>query len=214
LRFDNAWNIVYDEDYYFTKGIQMTEIKKSKGKSNLEPMVKVSQNRWTRVYAQKPKHQHHHTTGTEFVISTGADAKPVATFTNTYPVDKEKFCKIWVAALMANVKLTTAGRKVFVVLFTQVQKNIGKDMVQMAYSHVNEVDIEISQATYARGVRNLYDNEFIDPVEGLASTWFINPNYIFNGNRLNINNTYVLKETVDQETGEIQQMEEHHDEMA
>jgi len=182
-------------------------------KSKEKMMIKTKVNPWARNYDKKVKHQHHHTTGTEFVVATGNDAKPVATFTNTYPVEKEQFCKIWLGAIEANVYLSTAGRKVFVVLFNQLQKNIGKDMIQMAYSHAEEVNIPISQPTYARGVRNLYDNDFITPVEGLASTWWINTDYVFKGNRLNINNTYVLKETVDQETGEIIE-EEHYDQAA
>ena len=177
-------------------------------------MQKHAQNPWLRPYPKVAKRTHHHTTGTEFVIATGDDQKPVATFTNTYPVDKEQFCKIYLGAVEALVPLTHAGRKVFVVLFTQLQKNIGRDMVQMAYTHVSEVSFEIKQATYTRGVRDLYDNNFIKPVEGLLSTWWVNPDYIFNGNRLNINTTYVLKETVDQATGEITQERVYDEETA
>jgi hypothetical protein len=173
------------------------------------PMEKSAFNPWLREYPKKSRNQHHHTSGTEFVISTGEDARPVATFTNTYPVDREQFCKIWVGALEANVTLSTAARKVFVVLFQQIQKNIGRDMVQMTFAHCQEVRIEIKQATYTRGVRDLYDNNFIKPVLGMASTWWVNPDYIFKGNRLNINNTYVLNETVDQDTGEITHEEEY-----
>jgi hypothetical protein len=171
----------------------------------IEPMIKSAQNPWRREYPKSAKRQHHHTKSTEFVIGLGEDAKPVATFTNTYAVDKEQFCKIYLGAVEALVPLTHAGRKVFVVLFNQLRKNIGKDVVQMAYIHCSEVSIEIKQATYTRGVRDLYDNNFIKPVEGLTSTWWVNPDYIFNGNRLNINSTYVLKDIVDQETGEITQ---------
>jgi hypothetical protein len=173
-------------------------------KAQTEPMKKSSVNPWSREYEKTSKKQHHHTSGTEFVISTnGDDAKPVATFTNTYPVDKEKFCKLYLGAVEAFVPLTSAGRKVFVVLFNQIRKNIGKDMVQMAFLHVNEVNIEIKQGTYTKGVRDLYDNGFIAPVEGLTNSWWVNPDYIFNGNRLNINNTYLLDESVDEVTGEI-----------
>jgi hypothetical protein len=183
---------------------KMTNQNAFKLRSQIEPMKKSKVNPWIREYEKTVKRQHHHTTGTEFVIATnGADAQPVATFTNTYPVDKEQFCKIYLSAAEAFVPLTSAGRKVFVVLFNQVRKNIGKDMVQMAFLHVSEVKIEIKQGTYTKGVRDLYDNDFIAPVEGLPNTWWVNPDYIFNGNRLNINNTYLLKETIDNDTGEI-----------
>jgi len=172
-------------------------------KQKIEPMIKVTSNPWGREYARKAKYQHHSTTGTEFVITDGSDAKPVATFTSTYPVDREQFCKLYLSALEPLTNLNSSGRKVFHVLFNQIRKNIGKDMVQMAYIHTEEIKSDISLATYTRGVRDLYDNEFIKPVEGLASTWFINPDFIFNGNRLQINNTYILKESIDEDTGEI-----------
>jgi hypothetical protein len=172
-------------------------------RGQIKPMEKTAYNPWLREYPKKARYQHHHTATTSFVVGTDEDQKPVATFTNTYPVDKEQFCKIWVGALEANVTLTTAGRKVFLVLFLQLQKNIGRDMVQMSFAHCKEVRTEIKQATYTRGVRDLYDNQFIKPVEGMSSTWWVNPDYIFKGNRLSINNTYIMKDTVDNETGEI-----------
>lgn len=181
----------------------MTTQNKLELKAQAKPYVKYAFNPWVRQYQKTAKKEHHHTTGQEFVISNGEDSTPVATFTSTYAVDKEQFCKLYLAAIEPLISLNSAGRKVFHVLFNQVRKNIGKDMVQMAFSHTLEVKADISQPTYARGVRNLYENDFIAPVEGLASTWWINPDFIFNGNRLNINNTYILNESIDQESGEV-----------
>jgi hypothetical protein len=182
----------------------MTKQTKLELKAQAKPYVKYAFNPWLREYQKTAKKEHHHTTGTEFVISTnGDDSKPVATFTSTYAVDKEQFCKLYLAGVLGLRKLNSAGMKVFQVLFNELRKNAGKDRVQMAYIMTNEVKIDISQPTYARGVRNLYENDFIAPVEGFASTWWVNPDFIFNGNRLNINNTYILNETVDQYTGEI-----------
>lgn len=181
----------------------MSNQPKLKLQAQTPPMLKTSYNPWAREYAKKAKHQHHATTGTEFVITNGDDAKPVATFTNTYPVDSEQFCKLYLAAIEPLINLNSAGRKVFHVLFNQIRKNIGKDMIQMAYAHVQELKTEISLPTYTRGVRDLYEKQFIAPVEGLLSTWWLNPDFIFNGNRLNINNTYVLIETINSDTGEI-----------
>jgi hypothetical protein len=194
MNVDFEYKKLYDEFNLIKKGLQMNN------KTKLEPMQKFAFNKWLRPYEKSAKRTHHNTNSTEFVISNGEDATPVRTFTTTYAVDKEKFCKVYLAAIEANINLSSAGRKVFLVLYNQVRKNIGKDMVQMNYSNCAEVKTEISQPTFARGVRNLYDNEFIAPVEGYASTWWVNPDYIFNGNRLNINSTYNL---VDDETGEI-----------
>ena len=166
-------------------------------------MVKVTSNPWGREYARKAKYQHYSTSRTEFVIANGEDSKPVATVTSTYAVETEQFCKLYLSAIEPLTNLNSSGRKVFHVLFNQIRKNIGKDMVQMAYIHTEELKTEISLATYTRGVRDLYDNQFIIPVEGLASTWFINPDFIFNGNRLQINNTYIIKDSIDQDSGEI-----------
>jgi hypothetical protein len=191
-------------DYYSIKtDIQMTKQNKLELKAQAKPYIKYAFNPWVRQYPKSAKKEHHQTTGTEFVIATGDDAKPVATFTSTYAVDKEQFCKLYLAGVLGLRKLNSSGMKVFQVLFNELRKNQGKDRIQMAYIMTNDVAIDISQPTYARGVRNLYENDFIAPVEGFASTWWVNPDFIFNGNRLNINNTYILNEAVDQDTGEI-----------
>lgn len=176
-------------------------------KKQIEPMRKTSVNPWARPYEKTAKKTSHSVPDSALVITNGTDSQSVASVTTTYAVDKEQFCKLYLGAVEAMVPLTSAGRKVFVVLYTQLRKNIGKDMVPMAFLHVNEVSIQIKQGTYTKGVRDLYDNGFIAPVEGLVNMWWVNPDYIFNGSRLNINNTYVLKgetpENIDPETGEI-----------
>lgn len=176
-------------------------------KQETQPMKKSSVNPWARDYEKSAKKTSHTVPHNALVITNGTDTSAVASVTTTYAVDKEKFCKLYLGAVEAMVPLTSAGRKVFVVLFNQLRKNIGKDMVPMAFLHVNEVSIQIKQGTYTKGVRDLYDNYFIAPVEGLINTWWVNPDYIFNGSRLNINNTYILEgenmEDINLDTGEI-----------
>lgn len=171
--------------------------------SKQEAMVRHIKNPWLRQYPKKSKNQHHHTASPSFVIANDEEARPVATFTTTHPVEREQFCKIYLSAVEAFVPLTTAGRKVFVVLFAQLQKNISKDIVQLAFAHVAETNIQMKQSTFTRGIRDLYDNKFIVPIEGLVSTWFINPDYVFNGSRLKIDTTYVIKDADTQQTQSV-----------
>lgn len=202
MSIDNDRKYLYSDLNSITKVYQMSVTTETKRKQKAEPFIKSAFNPWTREYSKTAKKQHHNTNATAFVVSTGEDAQPVATFTTTYAVDKEQFCKLYLDGVGGLCKLNQSGMKVFYVVFSELRKNIGKDKIQMSYANCLTMPIPISPATYARGVRNLYENDFIKPVEGYASTWWINPDYIFNGNRLNINSTYVLK-NVDPQTGEI-----------
>lgn len=123
-------------------------------------------------------------------VQTGEEVEQVAAFTSFYEADEGQFIKLFVAGAKAHKDLTSAGSKVFFLLASEMQKNIGKDRVDLSYSMAKVYDIEMSRPTYSRGLRELFDKEFIYPIAGYTAKWWINPNYIFNGSRIEFIKSY------------------------
>lgn len=120
-----------------------------------------------------------------FVVSgeTGEIVSKGAGFWSAQEVDKTQFLKLYVNGIKALKELTQAGTKVFELLCLEIQNNIGKDQVHLAFTAINQAITPISETTYARGMRELIAKNFIaaTPVQGF---YFINPDFIFNGDRL------------------------------
>lgn len=106
-----------------------------------------------------------------------------AGFWQAQEVDKTQFVKLYVNGVKAFKELTGAGTKVFEVFYLEVQKQIGKDRVYLSYSAINHDITPMSSATYDRGMRELLAKKFLAPT--VVQGWFyINPDYVFNGDRL------------------------------
>lgn len=113
-------------------------------------------------------------------------------FVSYEEVSAEKFVQLFISGVRQLEKLTTAGSRVFTVLYQEVQNNIGKDLVYMSYATVDQTLTKMSTATYDRGIRELVQKGFIAPTPRQSMYW-LNPNYIYNGNRLTLAKTYILK---------------------
>lgn len=108
-------------------------------------------------------------------------------------VDAEQFVKLFTANIALTFELKSAGLKALNVLIWAVQHmSIGKDQIDLdAYTleeflsfHNNKSStLKLSAATYSRGIAEL------EKVQILAKTmkkgrYYINPNFIFNGDRI------------------------------
>lgn len=122
--------------------------------------------------------------------TTGEIIAP-AGFWHSQEVDKTKFVKLYVGGVKAFKDLSTSGTKVFEVLYLEVQKNIGKDRVYMNFAGLDLEETPMSSATFNRGLRELIAKEFIASTTAVG-WYFLNPDYIFNGNRLAFVKTYRL----------------------
>lgn len=122
-----------------------------------------------------------------------------AGFWTTTEVDKTQFVKLYVNGVKAFKDLTSAGTRVFEVLYLVIQENIGKDEIILAYARVNQAISPMSSKTFTRGLRELLEKSFI--AEGLIpGVYFINPDYVFNGNRLTLVQDYRQKEKLVQKS--------------
>lgn len=102
-------------------------------------------------------------------------------------VDDAQFVKIYINGVKAFSELTNAGTKVFELLYLAIQKAIGQDRVWLSYTGFEDSDI--SRRTFARGLAELIEKGFIAPCPAMSWYW-INPDYVFNGDRLTLVQEY------------------------
>ncbi len=113
---------------------------------------------------------------------TGEIVNPVAGFWQSQEVDSAKFVKLFVNGVKAFRELTNAGARVFEALYMEMQTNIGRDRVYLSASSLAE-GIQISESTFARGIRELIDKKFIAPSTHVSWYW-LNPDFVWNGDRI------------------------------
>lgn len=135
-------------------------------------------------------------TGDMVLISkeTGEIASDIAGFWQSEEVDSTKFVKLFVNGVKALKELTQSGTKVFEVLYLEIQKNIGVDLVYMSFNHINQNLTPMSESTYTRGMRELIQKEFIAASESQGLYW-LNPSFVWNGDRLAFIKSYHKKST-------------------
>lgn len=108
---------------------------------------------------------------------------PIAGFWQAHEVDSAKFVKLYINGVKAFRELTSAGTKVFELLYLEVQKNIGKDKIYLSFGVVDQEATPMAASTYKRGVSELIAKGFLaaTPLQG----WYwLNLDYMWNGDRL------------------------------
>lgn len=127
---------------------------------------------------------------------TGEIQSKIAGFWKTQEVDSTKFVKLFTQGVKALTGLSQTGIRVFEILHSIMQDNIGKDIVYISYSFINKLDKPMSNPTYDRGMRELIEKGFIAASNHQGLFW-INPNFIWNGDRLAFVQEYKLKVDTD-----------------
>lgn len=120
--------------------------------------------------------------------NTGEIIAP-AGFWQAQAVDKTQFVKLYINGVKAFKDLTGAGTKVFEVLYIKVQETIGKDVIYMSFSEIDQLTTPMSESTFMRGMKELIQKGFI--AETITQgKYFLNPDYMWNGDRLAFVKTY------------------------
>jgi len=125
--------------------------------------------------------------------SSGEIQSQVAGFWESKEIDSASFIKLFVSGVRALAELTSAGSRVFEVLYLNMQKSIGTDEAYLSYTGLPK-GITMGRSTFARGVSELIDRKFIAPQPKVGWYW-INPDYVFNGDRLAFVKEYRIKGT-------------------
>jgi hypothetical protein len=117
------------------------------------------------------------------IVSDQGEIVAPAGFHEIVEVDKSQFVKLYVNGVRALQGLSSAGTRVFELVFTQVQERPGRDQVFITFPSIDQTVSPISRATFDRGMRELLEKKFLamTPVPG---KYYINVDYLFNGDRL------------------------------
>jgi hypothetical protein len=102
-------------------------------------------------------------------------------------VDKERFVKLYLEGLKRAACLSKAGLSVFEIVYNEMRSKPGEDTVLLG---VGMGDME--ERTFNRGLRELLEKEFLFR-STLASKFFVNIRFMFNGDRLAFVKGYRLK---------------------
>lgn len=108
-------------------------------------------------------------------------------------VDSEQFVKVFTANIGLTFDLSSAGIKAFSVLFFAVQKGgLGRDQIDLdvftleEFTEIHkdrEPPLRLSHPTFMRGLAELVKAQIIAK-SMRQGRYFINPNFIFNGDRI------------------------------
>lgn len=107
-------------------------------------------------------------------------------------VDAERFVKLFMAGLKQATGLSKAGLSVFEVVYHQLRESPNNDKIEMSFYRARKHSPGLVDRTYQRGLRELLDRQFLfrSPSEGV---FFVNIQYMFNGDRLAFVKAYHLK---------------------
>lgn len=129
-------------------------------------------------------------------------------------VDGEQFVKLFTANIGLTFDLSAAGIKAFGVLLWVVQNRaLSKDEVDMdsfaledfleTQAASNEQPLRLSLATFKRGINELEKAQIIAKTMR-QGRYFINPNFVFNGDRIAFTTVIERKRATEQERLEAQ----------
>ena len=127
-----------------------------------------------------------------YITSTNGEILAEAQFYDCMTVDKTQFIKLYIQGVKALQGLSSAGTKVFELLYREMQKKVSSDMVCLHFNNIDQKELQISERTLHRGITELLEKEFIFETN-LPSMYFVNVNYLFNGDRLSFVKEYRLK---------------------
>lgn len=134
--------------------------------------------------------------GDMMMVNTGSGeiVAPIAGFWTAEEVDSTKFIKLYINGVKAFKELTGAGTRVFELVYLEMQKGIGRDVIWLSYTEIDQIITPMAKATFMRGMRELIEKGFI--AESVTqSKYFINPDYLWNGDRLGFVKEYRKKES-------------------
>lgn len=130
-------------------------------------------------------------TSKDSLVST--DASVGLIFQHT--IESNEFVKMYTKGVAAMWGLSSAGKKVFMLLFNEYsgKQGINKDTVTLYYPALSEDARNwISYRLFNKGINDLIKHHFIAE-SIIPSQFYINPTFFFNGDRLAIIHTYQRK---------------------
>jgi hypothetical protein len=117
------------------------------------------------------------------ISNDGEIQSRIAGFWESKPVDSSRFVKLFVNGVKALAELTSAGTRIFELLYIEMQKNPNKDTVYLSFTGLDKNEKTISRSTFTRGISELVEKQFIAAMPAIGWYW-VNPDFVWNGDRL------------------------------
>jgi hypothetical protein len=115
-----------------------------------------------------------------------------AAFFEMKEVDETQFIKLYLAGIKQTAKLTAAGLKIFELMYYQMREIPQSDKIELNLYHVKKHGLNMTERTYQRGMREMLEHQFLFRSTS-ADVYFVNVNFVFNGNRITLAKSYYLK---------------------
>ncbi len=126
------------------------------------------------------------------IVSEHGEIMANTGFHEVVEVDKTQFVKLYINGVRAFQGLRAAGAKVFELIYRAVQESPGSDRIYLHFMSIEQTITPISRATFDRGMTELLEKGFIaESIE--PGMYFLNIDYLFNGNRLAFVKEYRMK---------------------
>lgn len=103
-------------------------------------------------------------------------------------VDNERFVKIYVGSLMLFNDLSRKAALLFTVMLKLLEKNASK--IYLIPDEITD-KMDCSEATYYRALVELLDAEMVARSDSSSIVYYINPAYMFNGDRMTIVQSFI-----------------------
>lgn len=124
------------------------------------------------------------------IVSESGEILAPAGFHEIVEVDKTQFVKVYVDGVAAFNGLGKPGAKLFKLVYAYILKNPNTDTVYLYYKDARSM----ARATFDRGVVELLAKEIIYK-STRPNMYFLNIDYMFNGDRLAMVKEYRMKAT-------------------
>ena len=132
--------------------------------------------------------------------STG-EFKDLAGFWHKQEVDKTQFVKIYAEGLSVILGLKAPGRKIFSLIYNKLIERPGQTEILLNIEMTDKKLLEeykIGRTTFFNCINECLKANII-AASMAAGYYFINPAYIYNGNRVGIIKEYILKDDVNRD---------------
>lgn len=115
-------------------------------------------------------------------------------FVEVKQVDPERFVKVYYEGIVKHAELSKTAQKVFKYMYQVIQSSPKKNQIILAYEIANQepYNFDWTKKTFNKGIAELCQKAFIAQTVS-SNLYWINPNYIFNGNRIELVKAYQLK---------------------
>lgn len=121
-------------------------------------------------------------------------------------VDKTEFLKLYANGVKMFLGLSPAGIKVFMLIYDILmnKSNYQTDSVELLYSLLEDHQKQgLGRTTFFKGIKELKKVGFLAS-SLLEGKYWINPDYVFKGDRLTLVNQYVMQPVLDEEKEKLQ----------